>query len=114
MPEHTHTGKEKQMYFLVFGGLLVFTVITVVSALYLKLPLITAVLLALVIASVKATLVGGFFMHLFSEKQIVYLFLGITFIFFLGLLTLPLAQHHGMLHGGQVLHSNKSGMDPSH
>ena len=44
---------------------------------------------ALAIAAVKGSLVAGFFMHLISEKQIVFSILIFTFIFFLALLILP-------------------------
>ena len=45
---------------------------------------------ALVIASVKASLVAGYFMHLISERKMIYCVLMFTAIFFVGLMFLTL------------------------
>ena len=47
-------------------------------------------MLALAIASVKASLVAGYFMHLISEKQTIIWILILTFVFFLILMFVPL------------------------
>jgi cytochrome c oxidase subunit 4 len=50
--------------------------------------------LALLIASVKAFLVAGFFMHLLSEKKTIYAILICTVVFFAGLMTLTVMAHY--------------------
>ena len=49
-----------------------------------------AIVVALFIASIKATLVASFFMHLISEKKLIYSVLILTVVFFLVLLFVPL------------------------
>jgi len=51
------------------------------------------VVLALVIATVKASLVALFFMHLISERTMIYTVLGFTAFFFIGLMFLTLGSH---------------------
>lgn len=74
---------------VVFGALMVLTVLTVaVSYLDLSVPMTIAV--ALIIALTKGTLVCLYFMHLISERFLIYFFLSFTVIFFFGLLLLPI------------------------
>ena len=49
--------------------------------------------LILAAAAVNAVLVGGYLMHLFSEKKMIYTLLVFTAIFFAGLMTLTLVAH---------------------
>ena len=49
-------------------------------------------MVALAIATLKGFLVAGFFMHLISEKKVVYGILSLTLIFFAVLLWVP--WHH--------------------
>ncbi len=105
MSTHTHDiQKEIKGYYLVFGALLVFTVVTV-GASYLKFPIVFAIILALCIATIKASLVACYFMHLISEKKLVYIVLSFTVIFFFVLLTLPAYEHHDIITGTQYLHT---------
>ena len=61
--------KQVKTYKLIFGALAVFTLITVaVSTLHL--PLAAAIAVALLIASVKGSLVAGWFMHLRSDRKV--------------------------------------------
>lgn len=76
-------------YVLVFASLMVLTAVTV-GVYYLHLPVWPAIGLALVIATVKASLVACFFMHLISEKNLIFAVLVLTVVFFLVLLMLPL------------------------
>lgn len=76
-----------RVYFLVFGGLAVLTALTVAVA-YLDLPIVPAVIVGLSIATVKGGLVAGYFMHLISEKQIIYVLLAFTFFFMVAMLIL--------------------------
>ena len=71
-------------YLLVFGTLLALTVVTVAVA-SLNLGESTTVLVAVSIATVKATLVAMFFMHLKGEKPMVFWPLGLTAVLFVAL-----------------------------
>jgi cytochrome c oxidase subunit IV len=80
--------KHLGQYYVVFVALLCLTAVTVgVSYLRLNRPLAIAV--ALIIATVKAALVAGVFMHLISEKKVIYAVLILTAAFFLLVLLLP-------------------------
>ncbi len=89
--EHSSPEQFKKhlgQYYVVFVALLCLTAITVaVSYLHLNRPL--AIAIALVIATVKAGLVAGVFMHLISEKKVIYAVLVLTAAFFLLVLLLP-------------------------
>ncbi len=81
--------KHVRVYILVFAALAVLTVVTV-GVSYLQIESVAAtVLVALFIASIKGGLVAGYFMHLVSEKQIIYWVLAITVAFFVVLMLLP-------------------------
>lgn len=75
-------------YIIVFAVLAALTMITV-GVSYLQLAAVPAIILAILIASVKAGLVMGFFMHLINEKQIITSILILTAIFFVALLMIP-------------------------
>jgi cytochrome c oxidase subunit 4 len=80
--------KHVRVYLIVFAALTVLTAVTVMVS-YLHLPVHTAVIVALIIASVKGSLVAGYFMHLISEERIIYWVLGLTGAFFIVLMLLP-------------------------
>jgi len=67
---------------------MVLTAVTV-GVFYLHLPIAAAVLVALAVASVKGTLVACYFMHLISERGLVFWILGLIAIFFAALMFLP-------------------------
>ena len=90
--------KHVRVYILVFITLAILTGVTV-GASYLDLNPTATIIVALVIASIKASLVAGYFMHLISEKKIIYAIIGLTAIFFIAVLSLPSGQHHGHLTG---------------
>lgn len=72
----------------VFVALLVLTLVTVTVS-GLKVGVGVSIVFALIIASVKSSLVGAFFMHLTVEKRAVYgvlLLVGVFFVSMLGLL----------------------------
>jgi len=69
------------------------TIITVAIS-YLHLPLPVAVTVALFVAIVKGSLVACYFMHLLSEKKLIYAVLGLTAVFFVVLLALPVITVH--------------------
>jgi cytochrome c oxidase subunit IV len=85
-PEEVDRHVRAAMY--VFGSLLVLTGFTV-GAYYVHLPHVPAIALALAIATVKGTLVAAWFMHLVSERTLIYWVLGLTAVLFLPLLLLP-------------------------
>ncbi len=90
MSAHSPEAVQKQVksYIRVFVTLGILTVLTV-GVSYLKLPLALAIAVALSIAAVKSSLVAAFFMHLVSEKKIIYGILALAFCFFIVLLLYP-------------------------
>jgi cytochrome c oxidase subunit 4 len=85
--------KHVRVYITVFVALMVLTIITVaVSRVHLALPI--AVTVALFVATVKGALVAGYFMHLVSEKKLIYAVLALTVVFFAVLLALPVITHN--------------------
>ena len=83
-PATTTHAVNVRPYLMVFGTLLVLTVITV-SVASLKLGESTTVLVAVSIATNKASLVAMFFMHLKSERRTVFWPLGLTAFLFVSL-----------------------------
>ena len=81
-----------RVYITVFVALMVLTVITVAIS-YLHLPVAAAVSVALLVATVKGSLVACYFMHLISEKKLIYAVLLLTIVFFVALLALPVITH---------------------
>ncbi|MFM8269118.1 MAG: cytochrome C oxidase subunit IV family protein [Pseudomonadota bacterium] len=77
--------KHTRVYWVIFGCLLALTVVTVGIS-YIHLPFTYAVILALVVATTKASLVALYFMHLISEKTAIYLTLGLTTVLFVVLM----------------------------
>ena len=75
---------EINLYLKVFGALGVLTVFTVAVA-QLNVGIGLAILIAMIIATAKGTLVVGFFMHLLHEKKMIYLILIITLVFLMSL-----------------------------
>jgi cytochrome c oxidase subunit 4 len=84
-----------RVYVTVFVALMALTIITVAIS-YLHLPVPMAVTAALLVATVKGSLVACYFMHLISEKKLIYAVLALTAVFFVALLALPaLTVHNG-------------------
>jgi cytochrome c oxidase subunit 4 len=71
---------------------MVLTVVTVAVS-YLHLPVAAAVTVALLVATIKGSLVACYFMHLISEKKLIYAVLVLTAVFFVALLALPAVTH---------------------
>ena len=77
-----------RVYITVFVALMVLTIVTVtVSRFHLPVPI--AVSVALLVATIKGSLVACYFMHLVSEKKLIYAVLALTAVFFVALLALP-------------------------
>ena len=98
--------REMKKYITVFVALGGLTIVTVVIS-WLHLPTWQAVALALAVASLKAGLVAAVFMHLMSEKKLVYTVLAVTMFFFGVLIWGP--WHHRYDAMG---HSNVSAPSP--
>jgi cytochrome c oxidase subunit 4 len=81
-----------KIYITVFVALMALTIITVAIS-RLHLPVHQAVTIALLVAVIKGSLVAGFFMHLISEKKLIYAVLALTVAFFVALLFLPVLTH---------------------
>jgi cytochrome c oxidase subunit 4 len=82
--------KQVRIYIFVFAALAVLTVVTVgISYLHLSTP--AAVAFAMLVATLKGSLVALYFMHLIDEKRAVYWLLGLTVIFFVAVMYLPSA-----------------------
>jgi cytochrome c oxidase subunit 4 len=77
-------------YMMVFGALGVLTLATV-GASYLQIPLGPAIALALAIATLKASLVALFFMHLKGEVRAIVWTLMLTALFFIVLICVPIS-----------------------
>lgn len=80
--------KHVRTYVVVFVALAALTCITVAVS-YLHLKPVAAIAVALVIASLKASLVAMFFMHLISERSVIYWTLALCAVLFVALLILP-------------------------
>lgn len=87
--DHADIDKHVRTYLMVFGALLVLTVITVAIS-YLHLPVPAAIGLALLVATVKGSLVACYFMHLISEKKLILSVLVLTVLFFFFVLLGPM------------------------
>lgn len=91
MSEQQPHAHDIRPYLFVFGALLVLTVVTVLVS-YWHLPPGPAIAVGLAIATLKASLVAAFFMHLKGERWIVYGLLGVTAFFAIVLFTLPITD----------------------
>jgi len=81
-------SKSIRTYGIVGGLLLIFTVITVaVNQVHLAVP--AAITVALIIATMKGSMVASIFMHLNHEKKWIYGSLVLTVVFFIVLMLLP-------------------------
>jgi cytochrome c oxidase subunit 4 len=82
-----------RIYITVFVALMALTIVTVaVSRFHLPVPI--AVSVALLVAIIKGSLVACYFMHLISEKKLIYAVLVLTAAFFIALLALPVLTVH--------------------
>jgi cytochrome c oxidase subunit 4 len=93
--EHPHSfAHHIRRYVYVFVALLIGTVFTVWAS-YIQFPSREInVAIALVIASCKAFLVAGFFMHLISERKMIYCIMAFTAFFFIGLMFLTIMSYN--------------------
>lgn len=94
-PEHIR--RERNVYLLVFASLAVLTAATVGVVYWFHVPESYAIAVALGIATIKGFLVAGFFMHLLSEKRLIYSVLILTVVFFVVLILVPLGSMHSRM-----------------
>jgi len=94
MPVHDAADIDRhvKVYITVFVALMALTVVTVAIS-YLHLPPAMAIAVALFVATIKGALVACYFMHLISEKKLIYAVLVITAIKFVALMLLPVITH---------------------
>jgi len=92
--------KSVKTYYMIFGALMLFTVTTVAVS-YLHLPIVLAILVALVVATIKGSLVAMFFMHLSHERKIIYWALLLTVVFFVFLMFVPLLTNLDRIPGSE-------------
>lgn len=83
--------KHVRTYVMVFVSLMALTIVTVAVS-YLHLSIMPAITVALIIAAIKGSLVASYFMHLISERKLIYFVLILTAIFFIALMTLPIGH----------------------
>ena len=87
---HSHADIKKHVktYIVIFIALLIGTFVTVaLYSIHFENFAVT-VAIALLVASIKAALVAGFFMHLISEKKAIYAMLAATIFFFASMMYL--------------------------
>jgi len=84
--------KHVRVYLVVFVALMFLTLVTVAVS-YLHLSVAVAITVALIIATVKASLVASYFMHLISEKKLIYATLILTALFFIVLMFTPVSHY---------------------
>lgn len=100
---HSHSpeevAKHKRVYIGVFIALLVATVVTVALYWFHFDSKALTIAIALFVATVKASLVACYFMHLISEKRMIYIILGFTVFFCIALMALTLGSYAGFPNG---------------
>ena len=89
--ENTLTSNHNTRYILIGTSLLVLTVLTVWTS-YFTVTVGVSIVIALIIATIKGSLVASFFMHLVSEKKLILIVLIITVVFFFALIFLPFSD----------------------
>ncbi len=92
--EAARVREHVRVYVMVFVALAVLTVVTVALS-YLHLPTALAISVAMVVATVKAGLVAGYFMHLLTEEKVILWLLLLCVAFLVFLYVLPLGTETG-------------------
>ena len=97
MSDDAHDIEKHVRGYLIIGAALILgTLITVVAAQIDLGNHHVNIAVGLLIATVKASLVALYFMHLISEKTAIYMFLSVTVFFFAGLVVLTLWASHDL------------------
>ena len=90
-PHNTLASNKNMRYVLIGTVLLVLTVVTVWTSTF-SFSVGVSVGIALIIATVKGSLVASYFMHLISENKLILIILLFTIVFFIALIFLPLSD----------------------
>src|SRR3954465_6170220 len=86
-PDHGDVRSHLRTYWMIGAALYVGTIITVaVNQVHLAVPL--AVTVALIVATIKGSMVATVFMHLNNEKRLIYGSLLLTAFFFVVMITI--------------------------
>lgn len=86
--EAEHIRAHVKVYMLIFGMLILGTIVTVAISYVDFGAAWKNITIGLIIATIKASLVAGWFMHLISEKRMVHAILVVTGFFFAVLVAL--------------------------
>ena len=90
-------NRHVRVYLMIFAALLVLTGLTVAAWKWGPDAVGPTIAVALLIATIKASLVALFFMHLSAEKKLIYWVLAITVVFFFVLLFVPILTAHDVI-----------------
>ncbi len=93
--EAAQVREHVRVYVMVFVALAVLTIVTVAIS-YLHLPTAYAIGIAMVVATVKASLVALYFMHLISEEKVILWLLLLCAAFLVFVVFLPLGTETGI------------------
>ena len=94
MSDHSYDISKHIRGYLIIGGTLILGTVLTVLASFVDLGHHWNIVLALIIATVKASLVALYFMHLISEKKMIYAVLGFTAFFFIGLMAITISAYN--------------------
>jgi len=89
-PHDDHIAHHVKRYLFVFYALLFGTIVTVLASFIPFGHHALNIAVALAIACAKAFLVAGYFMHLVSERKMIYGIMAFTAFFFVGLMFLTI------------------------
>ena len=87
-----HVRQHIKLYWKIGITLLVLTAVTVAVS-YIEFAVPLTILVALIIAATKGSLVASYFMHLVGERKAIYWALLLTAFFFIVLIFIPLLGH---------------------
>ncbi len=93
--EAARVREHLRVYVMVFVALAVLTIVTVAIS-YLHLPTALAISVAMVVATVKAGLVAGYFMHLLTEEKVILWLLLLCAAFVFSVFAGPLGTETGI------------------
>jgi cytochrome c oxidase subunit 4 len=109
--EIEHIKAHIKVYMLIFAMLILGTILTVAISYIDFGEHWKNIAIGLAIASVKGTLVAGWFMHLISEKKLIYSVMVVTIFFFVALSFITIWSMTGssLIGGGLNQHSTTGG-----
>ncbi|MFT5387531.1 MAG: caa(3)-type oxidase subunit IV [Candidatus Omnitrophota bacterium] len=90
--------KDIKKYKIIYVTLLALTVVTVAVS-YLEVPVWGAVVIALIVATIKSSTVAAFFMHLLHEKKTILWILASTMLCMITMIVLIIASQYSLFDG---------------